>query len=564
VEARIAHATLLIGLVGSIPSYAAPPPDAGTLLQQIEKESRDRLPGRVEQPQPAPAPEEMRNATDLTVEVQQFQFIGNTLFTAEQLNEVVKPWVGKSQDFNELKKAAQAVAQAYRAAGWVVRAYLPHQDVTEGTVTIQIIEGVFGKTQLEGTPPLRLRMDRVESMVNTAQQPGKPVNADHIDRAVLLLGDLPGVNATASLKAGTKSGETDLVIRLDEGRLISGQVSADNSGARATGKERLAAEFQLNSPAGIGDQATASLIHSRGNDYARLAYSLPLGDHGLRVGVNASYLQYDLIADELKPLNADGRSNSFGFNASYPLIRTRMRSLYLGFNADSKRFDNEANGQTVTNYDIDSFSASLAGNQYDNFGGGGATSASLVWIRGRTDLDGSPNQAADAATTRTDGSFNKLRYAVSRYQVITDKLNLYAALSGQAADENLDSAEKFYLGGSNGVRAYPANEGGGSSGQLVNLELRQRLPYNLTLTGFYDWGHIQINEHNQFVGAPQLNSYHLHGAGLGINWFSANGFNLKAEWSHRFGSNPSPAANGNDQDGSLDKNRIWLNASFIF
>jgi hemolysin activation/secretion protein len=564
VKARITRAALFISLVSSISTYAAPPPDAGTLLQQIEKESRDSLPGRDEQPRPSPAPEEMRNATDLTVEVRQFQFVGNSLLTAAQLNEVVKPWIGKSQDFNELKKAAQAVAQAYRTAGWVVRAYLPHQDVTEGTVTIQIVEGVFGKTQLDGVPPSRLSVDSVLNMVTAAQPSGKPVNADNIDRAVLLLGDLPSVNATASLKAGAKQGETDLVLQLEEGKLFTGQISADNYGSRATGKERLAADLQLNSPAGIGDQATSSLIHSRGNDYVRLAYSLPVGDNGLRAGINASYLEYDLIADEFKPLNADGRSNSFGVSASYPLIRTRMHNLYLGFNADSKHFDNKANSQTVTNYDIDSFSASLAGNRYDNFGGGGATSASLVWIHGRTNLNGSPNQATDAVTTRTDGSFNKLRYAVSRNQVITNKLNLYAALSGQAADKNLDSAEKFYLGGSNGVRAYPANEGGGSSGQLVNLELRQRLPYNFTLTGFYDWGHIQINEHNHFFGDPQLNNYNLHGTGLGINWISAYGFSIKAEWAHRFGNNPNPSANGNDQDGSLDKNRIWLNASYIF
>ena len=120
-EVSIARAALLIGLVGSISSQAAPPPDAGTLLQQIERESRDRLPGRIEQPRPAPAPEEVRNPAELAVDVRQFQFVGNTLLTAEQLNEVVKPWVGKSQDFNELKKAAQAVDQAYRAAGWVVR-----------------------------------------------------------------------------------------------------------------------------------------------------------------------------------------------------------------------------------------------------------------------------------------------------------------------------------------------------------------------------------------------------------------------------------------------------------
>ena len=36
------------------------------------------------------------------------------------------------------------LAAAYREAGWVVRAYLPQQDIAGGTVTIQIVEAIFG------------------------------------------------------------------------------------------------------------------------------------------------------------------------------------------------------------------------------------------------------------------------------------------------------------------------------------------------------------------------------------------------------------------------------------
>ena len=51
----------------------------------------------------------------------------------------------------------------------------------------------------------------------------------------------------------------------------------------------------------------------------------------------------------------------------------------------------------------------------------------------------------------------------------------FASFSGQMAGGNLDPSEKFYLGGSTGVRAYPSGEAGGSTGQLISLELRRQL-----------------------------------------------------------------------------------------
>jgi hemolysin activation/secretion protein len=118
------------------------------------------------------------------------------------------------------------------------------------------------------------------------------------------------------------------------------------------------------------------------------------------------------------------------------------------------------------------------------------------------DIDlGSPNQRRTMPQLETHGRFTKLRYALSRQQALTPDLSLYALLSGQLASKNLDSAEKFYLGGANGVRAYPSNEGGGSEGTMLNLELRWRAMNNLVVTGFYDWGSVKINKNNAFAGA---------------------------------------------------------------
>jgi hypothetical protein len=42
------------------------------------------------------------------------------------------------------------------------------------------------------------------------------------------------------------------------------------------------------------------------------------------------------------------------------------------------------------------------------------------------------------------------------------------------------------------------------------------------------------------------------------------GFTVKATVARRIGNNPDPLSTGTDQDGSLDKNRFWLQASVPF
>ena len=137
-------------------------------------------------------------------------------------------------------------------------------------------------------------------------------------------------------------------------------------------------------------------------------------------------------------------------------------------------------------------------------------------------------------------------------------------MTGQAASKNLDSAEKFYLGGASGVRAYPTSEAGGAAGQMLNLELLTRLPSQFSLIGFYDWGQVTTNINNSFAGAAAPNRHALKGAGLSLAWAGPQGIYLKATWARRLGGNPNPTATGRDQDGSLTHNRFWLMASLAF
>ena len=544
-------------------AFAQTVPDAGSLLQQIEK---GRLAPPASKPGPllAPPPQPMKELSGMSVTVSRFQFAGNTLLTQAQLAPAVASFVNRPLSFNDLQNAAAAVAETYRKAGWIVRVYLPLQEIKDGVVTLQVVEAVFGQVRMEGTAPTRVPFDRLVPIVGAAQPHGAALKAQAMDRALLLLDDMPGISTAGSLAPGEQANEVDLVLKIEDEKLVNGQVGVDNASARSTGSARLTADLYINSPLRLGDQAVVNLMHTEGSDYARLAYTVPLGAAGWRVGANASHLRYRLVDDALAALDASGTSTTSGVEATYPLIRARLKNLYLALNYDNKRFDNRAAATTITDYKIDTFTVGLNGNVLDQYAGGGSTSASLALVHGKVDLDGSPNARADALTTRTGGSFTKLRYAASRQQVLTEALALYAAFSGQTAGKNLDSAEKFYLGGAYGVRAYPSNEGGGSEGQLFNLELRARLPNNVNVTGFYDWGHVKVNHDNAFPGAPALGSYSLKGAGLSVGWLASFGLNLKATWARRIGDNPNPTLAGTDQDGSFRKNRFWLQASMPF
>ena len=540
---------------------AQTPPDAGSLLQQIEQQRRPQLPPKAALPVVPPPP--LQSLGGASVTVTSFRFAGNTLLGAERLTPAVASFLNRPLGFPELQAAATAVAAAYRQAGWVVRVYLPQQDVSGGSVTIQIVEAVFGAVRVEGTAR-RIAAERLTALVDAALAPGAALNGDALDRALLLIDDLPGVSVTGRLSEGQRQAETDLVLAVVDGPLISGDVSADNTGSRSTGTARLLVSASLNSPLRFGDLASATLLHTRGSDYLRAAYSVPIGSRGWRVGVNASHLSYEVVLPELAQLDARGTSTTFGVDGNYPLLRSRLANLYTAVTFDRRRFDNQSAGATTTRYTADSASAGLYGNLFDNLGGGGANTASAALVQGRVDLNGSPNQAADAATTRTAGSFHKLRFAVARQQVLTDAVSLFGGLSGQRAGKNLDSSEKLFLGGPGGVRAYPVSEGGGSDGTLLNLEVRARLPANVSLTGFYDWGSVRVNHDNDITGAAVPNRFDLKGFGVSVGWVSGFGLGVKATLARRIGSNPNATLTGNDQDGSFRKNRLWLQASLPF
>ena len=155
---------------------------------------------------------------------------------------------------------------------------------------------------------------------------------------------------------------------------------------------------------------------------------------------------------------------------------------------------------------------------------------------------------------------------LARTQRITDRISLYGGVNGQAAQNNLDSAEKFTLGGAQGVRGYPSGEAAGDSGYVAQIELRADLPFEPMGTQwqtflFVDHGSITVNKTNYLVGGLTPNSYGLGSYGIGLNVAKTGTFQVRAMYAHKSGSNPGRnLLTGADADGKSSSSRFWLQA----
>lgn len=537
-------------------------PDAGSLRQQIEQQRSVPLP-QAAPPTRLAAPPPIKPLQGVVVKVNAWRFAGNTLLSSEQLSQALAPFAGRDLDFAGLQRAADAVAAAYRQAGWIVKAYLPEQDVSAGTITLQVTEARFGGVRPEGEAAKRVKPSTLEAYFDHQQKTGAPLSANALDRALLLADDLAGVSVSGTLVQGRTEGETALALQSTDEAGLYGEVTLDNLGARSTGSKRLTANLNVNSSLGLGDALNLTAMHTQGSDYGRLGLTAPVGFDGLRLGVNASSMRYQVIdgPNNIEKLGIRGTSSSMGLDLNYPLVRARQHNVYLSGALENKRFDSEdsnksADPQSYADYASNSLRMGLSGNRFDDLGGGGANSASLQWQTSQLTRMVAHKQFDSIAR-----NYNKLNYSLSRQQTLSADHSLLLSLQGQHASKPLDSSEKFYIGGMGSVRAYPSSELSGERGQVVSGEWRWRLNPAWVISAFVDHGRVVSLP---VTAGDSAASLQLRGHGLSAAWQGPKGIYARVTWSQRDGHNPKATTTGTDSDGTLKKNRIWFNASVAF
>lgn len=553
---RLLVATLLVAAWTQ--ETIAATPDAGVFSSEANRLKENLPTVSLESDQTPTDHEKAKASTDVSLTVNSFEFIGNTLIDTSSLSESLSHLIGKNVGMSDLMAATHLISEAYRKNGWLARAYFPEQEITSGYIRLHIEEALFGHVTIEKEDWLNFTVARANSYVQKAQKPSEAVNMHRINRSVLLLNDLPGVNAEASLYASNKKLVSNLSLKLAADKKISGNITLDNHGHSATGELRTLSEIIYNNPRGIGDQVSADLKISKGNRRLGFQYTTPVSTRGLTTTLAAGALQYDLTGSGFGALDAEGSTYDLSLALNYPLLRSKQFNVFGQVKLENKTFTNKAAGETVSDYGSQNLSLRLSTNRVFRTRFPLLANASLGYISGTLD-HGEPDSGEDADLDE--------KYGISEYQLgltsrLNSKLSVSLNYSGQTADTTLDSSQNFSLGGPDAVKAFPVSEASGSTGSILTAALSYQLSEHWHTTLFVNQGSIQ-----QRMNEPELaegkNEYSLEGAGIGLSRAS-RAWLFSASLSNRLQDHPNPLSNGDDQDGSLKEWRFWTSLSWRF
>ena len=472
------------------------------------------------------------------VTLRRIEFLGNDHVSSQALLAALGPVEGKSYDFAGLTALATRLNLWYQQAGYpFARAYLAQQDLSDGVLKIKIFEGRYGQVVAHGEPDF---VPGAQGFL-AALPKGALIENGGLERVTLLLDDQPGMRTTPLVRPGQEIGTGDLLVEVQRDHRYKGEAGLDNFGTRATGRTRAHVSADADSPFMMGDQVSFQALYTDQHMwFGSLAYNAPLGHDGLRG--KASYTHsYYALGDSFAALGASGTADVASLGLSYPLVRSQMRNLIVSASVDHKRLhDRQAATDSGSDKSSTVVPVNLSFDVRDQFIYAGITYGALSWVRGQLDLDAA-SQAIDSGSAHSAGSFSKINFDLARIQSLSKQVDLYARVSVQWADTNLDPSEKLGLGGVNGVRAYPNGEGYGDSGWLAQGELRYTMG-SLAPFLFYDAGRVTLQK-TPWMDATNHRS--IAGAGLGVRYGGEHwSASLVAAWRTRGGAPQSDSARG--------------------
>lgn len=539
---KIFKQTFQIFLLLTNVMLAANIPDSGTILNEIKPSLK--LGEKKSPALPKQDYETLITGDDIVkVLVNKFEIQNNTVFSTEVLHELIKEHEGKELTIVGIKKVADIITQYYRKQGYfVARAYIPAQNLNHNIVKITVIEGFYGAFHIKNSSTVKDTV--IKKYLSKFDEKGV-IYLDDLERQIFLINSLSGLQIVdAQIAPGEAVGSSDFTLTIESSKKIEGYVLVDNYGNKYTGDERLNIGATLNSAFGYADALNLFVLNSFTDElkYGKLAYSLPIGDFGMTSNIGISALKYTL-GESYKALDAHGNATLLEAGVSYPIIKTRLRSLDIqGQFVHRTMLDwmnNEKDKKT-----IDDFTVSLNSSESMNLLELSSSLATVIsFTYGHKNLN-SPTAKINDEIAQTAGSFSKANLNLTHTLQLNDNMILTTRFDAQTSfNRNLDSSQELSVGGAYGTRAYGDNELSGDKGVFFSTELGYDLPEVQNLSHrvgiFYDTAKIWKNT-NTWTGLTD-NTRRLSDIGLSYT-ASYENIHFKTSYARGFGNDSTPVS----------------------
>lgn len=467
-----------------------------------------------------------------TITVKQFNITGSTVFSQEELAQVVEPFVGRPITLAELFQARTAVTDYYVSKGYITSgAFIPPQRLQDGVVEIRVVEGTLEEIQITGTQ--RLRPGYIRSRLAIATP--APLNRDRLLEALQLLQLDPVIETvSAELAAGTRPGTSVLNVRVVEADTFGVQVLLDNARTPSVGTDRRQIQLNQGNLLGFADTLSLSYTNTDGSDAVDLSYTLPVSPRNATVNVALSVTESEVIEEPFDVLNIESRSRTFEITYRQPLVQTVREEFAVGLTATRRESD-------VT-FNLPGFGELPFPSPGADEGETRVTALRFFqeWVRrGNREVIAARSQftlgldwfGATVNDDPPDSRFLAWRGQGQWVRLLAPDTLLLVRTDVQLSGETLLPLEQFGLGGLQSVRGYRQDALLTDSGIFASAEVRipvVRIPQweaLLQVVPFFDLGRAWNSGDSE---EPDVND--LASIGLGLRLQMSNTLTARFEW----------------------------------
>ncbi len=515
-------------------------PSEPTALQTGDPALTDQRPGS-SQPDPD-QPSFQLNAV---------QFDGGNPLPPEGVDALIEPFLNQwltLADVEELRYrlTKHYVDQGYLNSGVVLT---PNQDLSDGTLRMQVIAGTLAEVRVIGHG--RLRPTYIQQRVH----PDTEATFNRFvlqERFQLLLQDPLIEHVQGELQPGAEPGTALLDLSVTPARPWDLYVRTDNARPPSTGAERAYVGGTLRNLTGWGDALDLYIglgYQGQGREGA-VDWSIPLNARGTRFSIGYQRSDAALIEDSLRELDIKSETQRAEIALTHPLWRNLQSSLEMGL-----RLSWAENKTTLLGLPFDFSPGSVEGESrvsavrlFANYARSQENQALALYSQFSLGVD-----TLDA-TIHTDDwpdsdFFSWLGQAQYVRRLSDNGAQLIVRGAVQLSPDSLLALERFAVGGMYTVRGYRENTLVGDQGYAATLEGRYPLwqgrgfaqtEQTLQLAVFSDVGSAW--DHRRFGKRQTIAS-----VGAGLLWSMAD--RLRAEFYYGHALEPiDQASEDNLQD----------------
>ncbi|NQW80139.1 MAG: ShlB/FhaC/HecB family hemolysin secretion/activation protein [Polaromonas sp.] len=493
------------------------PDPISTLRRDTDQAERALRPRAIDLPEAPAAKAEAAAPDGVQFTLRSIVFSPSEILSEQALTALAQPLIGQSVSMTQLRSLVAQVNALYLQKGVsTAEALLPPQELQDGEVRVLLVEGKLGNVELKGQTSLSSAyvLDRLKVPV------GQLADTSVLSRSVRRFNATNDAQVNLTLRPGSEFGRTDVLVDLQEQPRHQFRLLADNFGNPATGAQQVTGSFRRLSSVIEGDRLDVYAINTQAILTGRVAYDIPVGNDGLRVGVSEAHnrISYILAGTQGLTYAADARTESL--DVAYPLLLTDRQLIRLLGSLNQSHASALTGGEPSSATRVVHENIALQGDVEAN---GWRAS----WSLGQTWLQWQNKLAVNGSVPPLRESYTDA--SVTALASVTANAYLRLNVSARVAPSGLPASERYLLGGVSTLRGYAAGSLNGTGGSTTSLELHREWQISSESSQS-----TQVLDGFVFVDQGRVTDpgARAWSTGLGVNWTLPGGLRLQAFAAH--------------------------------